>query len=666
MSRIQTGDGRQRVVVEGVSPAVDGGRFPIKRVLHDLITVEADIFADGHDVLSAVLQYKTAESAAWEEVRMEPLVNDRWQGRFAPSGIGTYLYRIEAWIDHFRSWRRDLEKKFRAGLDVSVEVASGVEYLRPAMHKAGGTEAEELRRTAEMLSLESPLPVQGKVAAALSPRIAELLEQFGERKSATRHPIEFRVVVDRRLAEFGAWYELFPRSTSSQTGQHGTLKDCEAWLPRLAEMGFDVVYLPPIHPIGKSFRKGRNNSLASSPGDPGSPWAIGGSEGGHKSIHPQLGTLEDFRSLLARAKSLQMEIALDIALQCSPDHPYVRDHPEWFRKRADGTIQYAENPPKKYQDIYPFDFESPDWESLWQELKSIFEFWIEQGVSVFRVDNPHTKPFRFWEWCISELKRSRPSLIFLAEAFTRPKVLQNLAKLGFTQSYNYFPWRNTKHELTEYLTHLTQSEVNEYLRPSLWPNTPDILTEYLRYGGRPAFMSRLVLAATLGATYGIYGPAYEVAENEPREPGSEEYLNSEKYEVRHWKLDGPGTLGPLMTKLNRIRREHRALQSNRSLQFHTVDNEQIIAYSKRDDGGQDFILTVVNLDPHHVQRGWVTLPLEQWGFAAAYQVHELLTDARYLWSGPRNFVELDPQFVPAHVLVLRRYVRTEHDFDYFM
>jgi starch synthase (maltosyl-transferring) len=433
-------------------------------------------------------------------------------------------------------------------------------------------------------------------------------------------------------------------------------------------MGFDVLYLPPIHPIGESFRKGKNNSLAANPEDTGSPWAIGSKEGGHKAIHPQLGTLDDFKLLVSEAAEHGLEIALDIAFQCTPDHPYAKEHPEWFRQRPDGTIQYAENPPKKYQDIYPIDFESDDWKALWQELKSVLIFWCEQGVRIFRVDNPHTKAFPFWEWAITEVKKDYPEALFLAEAFTRPKVMYRLAKLGFSQSYTYFAWRNTKAELTEYLTEITQTEVREYFRPNLWPNTPDILTEYLQFGGRPAFMARVVLAATLGANYGIYGPAYELGENIAREPGSEEYLNSEKYEIKHWNIDHPDSLKEFIARVNRIRRDNPALHSDPSLRFHQVDNAELLCFSKKTEDPMNVIVVVVNLDPHHSQSGWVELDTESLKLDSQqpYQMHELLTNARYLWHGARNFVQLDPQSVPAQIFRVRHRLRREQDFDYFL
>jgi starch synthase (maltosyl-transferring) len=476
------------------------------------------------------------------------------------------------------------------------------------------------------------------------------------------------MTVDPVRARFSAWYELFPRSASPDARRHGTFRDCLARLPYVSSMGFDVLYLPPIHPIGLSERKGRNNRLDPGPQDPGSPWAIGAPQGGHKRIHPELGTIEDFRALVAAARERGIEIALDIAYQCSPDHPYASEHPEWFLQRPDGSIQYAENPPKKYQDIYPFHFETPAWQALWRELKSIVDFWIGEGVCIFRIDNPHTKPFAFWEWLIGSVKAEHPDVIFLAEAFTRPKVMHRLAKLGFTQSYTYFAWRNTKHEIVEYFTELTQTPSCEYFRPNLWPNTPDILTEYLQFNGRAGFMVRLTLAATLGASYGIYGPAFELLEHEPREPGSEEYLDSEKYQRRVWDLEQPASLAPFIARVNRIRCENIALQSDWSLRFHRIDNDALIAYSKRSDDGGIVLLCVVNLDPHHAQAGWLELDLEALDIpeGGRFQAHDLLSEARFLWQGRRNYVALDPSRGPAHVLLVRRRVRTERDFDYFL
>ncbi len=461
---------------------------------------------------------------------------------------------------------------------------------------------------------------------------------------------------------------MFPRSCTSDQATHGTFRACEKQLDYVAEMGFDILYLPPIHPIGERNRKGRNNSTTSKPGDPGSPWAIGAQEGGHTAIHPDLGTLEDFHSLKQSAESRGIELAIDVAFQSTPDHPYVGEHPDWFKHRADGSIQYAENPPKKYEDIYPFDFESQDWQALWNELKSVVFFWLKQGIRVFRVDNPHTKPFAFWQWLIEGVRQQYPETIFLSEAFTRPKVMYRLAKLGFTQSYTYFTWRNTKPELQKYLTELTQTEVRDFFRPNFWPNTPDILPEFLQFSGRPGFAARLVLAATLSSNYGIYGPAYELLEHEPVAPGKEEYLNSEKYEIKQWDLQRRDSLKGLIERVNQIRRENRALQSNERLQFHDIDNERLIAYSKTSADGANSIVVVVNLDPYHKHSGWLTLPLDELQIDGkrSYQVHDLLSNARFLWQGPRNYVELNPEIIPAHIFAIRRHVRTERDFDYYM
>ncbi|MGH9680445.1 MAG: alpha-amylase family glycosyl hydrolase, partial [Candidatus Acidiferrales bacterium] len=499
---------------------------------------------------------------------------------------------------------------------------------------------------------------------ATAPSPADVLEQV----LVVRYDKELIVTVDPERARFSAWYEVFPRSCAPEAGRHGTFRDVEGWLPYIASMGFDVLYFPPIHPIGITYRKGKNNAPTAEPDDVGSPWAIGSAEGGHKSIHPQLGTLDDFHHLVQKAKESGLAVALDIAFQCTPDHPYVREHPEWFRKRPDGSIQYAENPPKKYQDIYPLEFETDEWESLWQELKSVFEYWIGQGVGIFRVDNPHTKSFAFWEWVIREIKHAHPEVIFLAEAFTRPKIMYRLAKLGYSQSYTYFTWRTSKPELTEYFEGMEKAGIREFFRPNLWPNTPDILPEHLQIGGRPAFLSRLALAATLGANYGIYGPAYELCENAPRERGSEEYLNSEKYELKHRDLNAPWSLKSFIARVNQIRRDNPALQSDSNLRFHETDNPLLICYSKATGDLSNVIVSVVNLDPFHTQPGWVTLDLSSLGLSEdqTFQAHDLITDSRYVWQGPRNFVELDPQSCPAHILRLRKRIRTEEDFDYYL
>ena len=661
-------EGRARVVIAGVYPQVDGGLFPIKRTLGDQVIVEADIFTDGHDAIVARLLHRHQDDQAWQTTPLQPLVNDRWRAQFPAERLSRYHYTVEAWVDRFVSWRRDFAKRVEAGQDLAVELHIGAELVDAAGRRAHGADAKQLREWSGLLRQNDSAQARTRIQLVLSDEFVLLVERYPDRTLAIRYEKELTVWVDRRKARFSTWYELFPRSCARSLGIHGTFRDCEAHLRDIAATGFDVLYLPPIHPIGRTFRKGKNNALVAGPDDPGSPWAIGGPEGGHKAIHPQLGTLDDFRRLVGKAQELGLEIALDIAFQCTPDHPYVKEHPEWFRHRPDGSIQYAENPPKKYQDIYPFDFETEHWQSLWEELRSVLLFWIEQGVRIFRVDNPHTKPFAFWQWVIAEVTRDYPEVIFLAEAFTRPKVMYRLAKLGFTQSYTYFAWRNTKPELTQYLTELTTTDAQEFFRPNFWPNTPDILTEYLQLGGRPAFMIRVALAATLSASYGIYGPAFELCENRPREYGSEEYLDSEKYEIRQWDMTNPASLQEFIARLNRIRHENPALQSNHNLRFHDIDNEQLICYSKTTEDQTNVIVVVVNLDPHHTHSGWLALSLEELGLDSQqpYQVHDLLSDARYLWHGARNYVELNPHSVPAHIFRLRRRVRSERDFDYYM
>ena len=654
---------RARVVIQAVTPEIDCGRFPIKRIIGDKLTVEADIFCDGHDELRCLLLFGKESAKNWPaQTAMLPLGNDRWRGEFSVTELGVYRYSIQAWIDRFATWRRDLLKRLQADQDVSIELLIGGKLVEEASKRAKGADAARLRDWARTLLTNTPL--ETRIRLAQDDELAGLVQVFAEPRFASIYEKTLLVQVDPERARFSSWYELFPRSWGAK-GEHGTFRDIEARLPYIVDLGFDVLYLPPIHPIGRTFRKGKNNSTICEPGNPGSPWGIGSKEGGHKAIHPELGNLEDFRRLLAKARDSGVDIALDIALQCAPDHPYVREHPEWFRRRPDGTIQYAENPPKKYQDIVPLDFETEKWAGLWDEIKSIFFFWIEQGVTIFRVDNPHTKPFCFWEWLIAEIKGKHPDVIFLSEAFTRPKVMYRLAKLGFTQSYTYFAWRNTKTELVQYFTELTQTEVREFFRPNLWPNTPDILTEYLQRGGKPAFGVRLVLAATLGASYGIYGPAFELGVNQPFQPGSEEYFHSEKYEIKNWDLDDPASLRDLITRVNQIRKDNPALQSDRNLRFHPVDNPELICFSKHTDDLSNVILVVVNLNPQHPQSGWLDFPLEDFKLnpSQAYQLHDLLTDAHYVWRGGHDFVQLDPAHMPAHIFCVRRKPRVEKDVE---
>ncbi|HEY1454910.1 MAG TPA: alpha-1,4-glucan--maltose-1-phosphate maltosyltransferase [Candidatus Dormibacteraeota bacterium] len=655
-------DGRSRIVIEAVSPEIDGGRFPSKRVAGEQVTVEADIFADGHDALSAVVRYRHQSSDEWTEAPMTALANDRWRGEFTVSELGRYFFTLVAWIDHFETWSRQYAKRVEAGQDVAVEleVAARMVEAAEASSGDGSSDAARLHALAAALRKDGAAPAKPEVD------LSGLMRRYAERSGAVVYEREVPVLVEPERARFSTWYELFPRS-AGPAGRHGTFKDVERRLPEIARMGFDVLYLPPIHPIGTTHRKGANNQPATA-GEPGSPWAIGSAEGGHKAINPDLGTLEDFRHLVGAASGLGIDVALDLAFQCSPDHPYVREHPEWFRHRPDGTIQFAENPPKKYEDIVPFDFETEQWRELWQELLSIVVYWIDQGVKVFRVDNPHTKPFPFWEWLFQEIRREHPDTIYLSEAFTRPKVMLRLAKVGFSQSYTYFAWRNTAWELYQYFTELAQPPIREFFRPNLWPNTPDILTEVLQTGGRNAFMARLILAATLGASYGIYGPAFELFENRPREQGSEEYLDSEKYQLRSWDLEHSEGMSELITLVNEIRRENPALQSDRGLRFHPTENDQLLAYSKSTPDRDDVVLVVVNVDSRRTQAGMVTLPLEELGLERErpYQAHELLSGARYIWNGPRNYVEVNPHAMPAQIFRFRRRVRSEHDFEYFL
>jgi starch synthase (maltosyl-transferring) len=660
-------EGRRRIVIENLQPELNCGCFAIKRIAGESVTIEADVFADGHDEVEARLLWKRDGHTRWQTSRMQPLGNDRWRGDFLVTEVGRYLYTVAGTVDHFSTWLHDFKKRVEANQDLSLPLESGAILLEAAAARAAPMDAADaavLKRRAQELRTPS-VGAESLLSLALDEEIAKVVQRYPDREFESHYVRELAVVVDRERAGFSAWYELFPRSWGRTPGKHGTLRDVASRMEYVAGMGFDILYLPPIHPIGKSFRKGKNNSITASPGDVGSPWAIGSAEGGHKAILHELGTMEDLENLVQRARQFGMEIALDIAFQCAPDHPWVTEHPEFFKKRPDGSIQYAENPPKKYQDIYPLDFETANWEALWEELKGVFLFWMDKGIQIFRVDNPHTKAFPFWEWVIGELKAEDPNVILLAEAFTRPRLMERLAKLGFSQSYTYFAWRNTKEELTAYMIELTQSQVREYLRPNFWPNTPDILTEALQTGGRAAFKSRLVLAATLAANYGIYGPAFELGESVPFKPGSEEYLNSEKYEIKSWNLEAPYSLRPLIQTLNRSRKENRALQSNFGLCFHSIGNPMLLCYSKRTPDGKNTVLVVVNLDPFHVQWGWVDLDLGALGLKAdeSFEVDDLLTGHRYQWRGARNYVELRPQEIPAHLFRVRRRAGTGTGFD---
>ncbi len=655
-------EGRKRVIIEEVEPQIDCGRYPAKLVLGDEVVVTAAVFGDGHDHVSGRLLYRYGNDRKWRSKPLTELSNDLWTASFTVDRPGEWRYSIEAWVDHFDTWRSDLKKRIAAQPDpeapdpgmaaqnIPLALRSGALLLEQTAGRAGAEDAKLLQQI--VISLRWLADQDAKLYEyPLAEEIIELAARYPDLTYSTRFERDLTIWVDRERARFSAWYELFPRSTSPDPTRHGTLKDVEALLPSIAAMGFNVLYLPPIHPIGTAFRKGPNNNIVAAEGDHGSPWAIGAAAGGHKAVLPELGNLADLEHLAKAATDHGMELAMDIAFQCSPDHPWVRDHPEWFQHRPDGTIQYAENPPKKYQDIYPLNFESTEWRSLWEELLSVFEFWIKHGVFIFRVDNPHTKALPFWEWVIDSIHKDHPEVLFLAEAFTRPHVMYSLAKAGFTQSYTYFTWRNTKAELQTYLEEITRPPVSDFFRPNFWPNTPDILHTALQEGGRPAFMQRLILAGTLTANYGVYGPAYELGENTPMKPGSEEYRNSEKYEIRHWDRNASHSLAPLMTKLNQIRNSNPALQTNERLCFHDADNPHLLCYSKSTADHSNTILVAINLDPSQEQAGWIDLDLGELAvpYNRNFDVEDLLTGKHYQWHDRSNYVALRPETMPAHI-----------------
>jgi len=657
------------ILIENVQPQIDCGRHPVKRTVGETVRVTADVLKEGHDELAVVLRWRqlTPKPAEPREMAMRPLGNDAWEGQFPVYENGLYAFQVESWPDAFRTWAQELSRKLEAGRDLSSELLEGAQLLRAAAERAasagpaGAFDAERLREGEKAL-------LAGQSAAALSraldPRLAEAASRYPDRAVATRSERELRVFAERKRAIFSAWYELFPRSTAREPGRHGTFADAERMLPYVQELGFDVVYLPPVHPIGRTARKGKNNAISAGPDDVGSPWAIGGSEGGHKALHPQLGTLADFRRFVKSAAERGMEVAIDIAFQASPDHPYVKERPDWFQRRPDGSIKTAENPPKRYEDIVNFDSMGPERESLWAELRSVFFHWIEQGVRIFRVDNPHTKPLPFWEWVIGEVKARHPDAVFLAEAFTRPKMMKALAKAGFDQSYTYFTWRNFKHEMEEYLKELTQGPAAEYMLGNLWPNTPDILPEHLQQGGRPAFLSRSALAATLSSSWGIYS-GFELCENRAL-PGKEEYLDSEKYQLVQRDFDRPGNIRAWIAALNRIRNEHPALQRYRNLRFHKADNDRVMFYSKMTEDRTSQILVAVSLDPFAPQEAILDVPLFELGIQPdeAYQVHELISEERSLWQGNTAQVRLTLD-KPAAIWSVLRFRRTEQGFDYY-
>jgi starch synthase (maltosyl-transferring) len=642
-------------VIENLSPLVDGGRYPVKRIVTDDLVVEADIFRDGHDVVAAALKWRLVGHSRWNETAMSFVDNDRWRGACCFYQIGVYEYTVEAWTDTFRSWRHEFRKKFEAGVtNLTAEALEGAQLIEEASKRAHVEEdSTRLCELSECIRTADNAQINDLVNSG---EVEVLMATYPDRSWSTQYAPAPRVLVERREAQLAAWYEFFPRSAEGHVDRGSTFRDCLTRIDDARAMGFNTIYFPPIHPIGHTNRKGRNNSVVAEPGEPGVPWAIGSEAGGHKAVEPSLGTLEDFDWLNDEVRKRGMEIALDFAINCSPDHPYVREHPEWFYKRPDGTIKFAENPPKKYEDIFPLNFRCENWPELWAEMVSVVLFWAERGVRTFRVDNPHTKPVAFWEYLIARVREKYPDTIFLSEAFTRPKMMKELAKAGFSQSYTYFTWRNTKQELTEYLTELTESEMHEYFRGNLWPNTPDILPPYLQDGGRPAFMIRAALAATLSPVYGIYS-GYELCENEAL-PGREEYLDSEKYQYKERNWNAPGNIKDWITRLNQIRKTNRALQFKDNLRFYQADNDAILFYGKMTAARDNIILIVVNLDPHLKQHSFVDVPIDEFGSMEGdvYQVHDLLSDARYIWHGRRNYVELDPEIQPAHIFRVRRWI----------
>jgi len=634
---------QRRVLIEDVQPQVDGGVYPAKRTVGERVDVSANIYADGHDHLRAEVVYRFGESGTWMTVEMKSEMNDKWSASFYVTQKGSYYFFVQAWVDHFDTWFDGIKKKIVANVDVSLELQEGAIFLR---HAADNNKALQ----AWAKELEDSKKIRKAINRVMSEEFAEAVHHYPLRQHVARQEGELTVRVEDQGVLFSAWYELFPRSSSLKPNTHGTFKDTIKLLPRIATMNFDVLYLPPIHPIGKANRKGKNNSVTAKAGEPGSPWAIGSEEGGHKSIHPELGTMEDYQRLQKEAKKYNIRMALDLAFQCAPDHPYVTEHPEWFRQRPDGSIQYAENPPKKYQDIYPFNFETESWEELWKELKSVIFFWIEHGVTIFRVDNPHTKPFIFWEWVIAEVNKEYPDIIFLAEAFTRPKVMSALAKLGFTQSYTYFTWRVTKQEIMEYMNELVYGPSRNYFRPNFWPNTPDILPWHLQRQNQNMFIIRFALASTLSSNYGIYGPVFEFCENEPVD-GKEEYHNSEKYEIRSYDWRKTNRMTDIITIVNKARKDNPALQTTWNLQFCSVENPNLIAYLKATDDRSNMILVVVNLDPHQRQSGYVQLPLHLLEIKGRINVklQDLVTSEDFTWTQEWNYVELQPHKMPFHL-----------------
>ena len=639
-----------RIIIENVSPQIDFGNFAIKRIVGQNVIVSADVFSDGHDILECCVKFRHESDKNWQEIRMIPKENDEWTANFKVEKQGFYTYFVEGWVDYALNWQHGTERKIHDNQKVKSELLEGAEYIKAVQKFADASEKEYLKKIAKYFTTETEYnrAIQEATSHELTRIFKKYPIRFLENKSS-----EFKVYVDRKKALFSTWYEFFPRSSSQEEGKHGTFKDCEQLLPRVAAMGFDTLYFPPIHPIGEVNRKGKNNATNAQAGDVGSPWGIGSQYGGHKSTHPELGTIDDFKSLVYKAQELGIEIAMDYALQVAPDHPYAKDFPQWFKWRPDGTVQYAENPPKKYQDILPIYFESSDWKNLWKELLDVALFWIEEcNIKIFRVDNPHTKPFYFWGWLIGEIKKKHPDVLFLAEAFTRPKIMNELAKQGFTQSYTYFTWRNSKKELMEYVTELTQSNQKEYYRPNFWPNTPDINPFALQSGNESVHLQKYFLAATLSSSVGIYGPVFEFMVSAPMAAGKEEYLNSEKYEVYKWDWDKQNKITTLITRINDIRKAQISLQQTNNIVFCDTDNEQIIGYYKFDDNMLNETIMVVSLDAFNPSKGMLRLPKELLGNLPVL-VTDLITGNSYDWDKEWNYVALYPE-LPFHLFIIQR------------
>ena len=637
---------QRRVVIENISPQLNNGEFQIKRVVNEIVTVKADVLADGHDIIASAVLYKHEDAKEWREVRMQPRENNNWQASFTVENQGLYAYKIIGWVDYALNWQHGIHRKIDDNQIVHSELLEGIDFLKKCSKKATASEKKYLKSLEEIFA--DATKYNKAVSEAISNKLHTIFLKYPEKKLVNTSK-DLPVYVDRLKARFSTWYEFFPRSASQKDNVHGTFKDCEKLLPKVVEMGFDTLYFPPVHPIGEVNRKGKNNTTEAKDGDVGSCWGIGSKLGGHKSIHPELGTIQDFKSLVKKASKLGIEIAMDYALQAAPDHPWVKEHPSWFKWRPDGTVQYAENPPKKYQDILPIYWESEDYKNLWDECLDTLYYWIVCGIKVFRVDNPHTKPFYFWNWVISEVKVKHPDVLFLAEAFTAPKIMQALGKHGYTQSYTYFTWRNNKHELTEYLEELTKTDQKEYMRPNFWPNTPDINPFHLQGANESKYIQRYVLAATLSSNIGIYGPVFEQMIDEPI-IGKEEYLNSEKFQICKYDWFKQNKLTSIISKVNKIRKNQKALQQTNNIKFCTINNDNLIAFYKWDDAKENELLIIISLDEYHTQQGMLKVPLNDLGIGHGHhlKVTDLITEITYDWYDEWNFIQLQTS-IPFHI-----------------